>query len=59
MSILDKNIDPATVISAGLSGTTMMTLFSYLVSRSKNQNFRIPQLNKNIGGLQAGICTIQ
>ena len=32
------------VISSGLTGTTIMTFFSYLVSETKNKNFKEPEL---------------
>lgn len=32
------------ILIAGIAGTSAMTLFSYLVSRSKNKNFREPEL---------------
>jgi hypothetical protein len=32
------------IIYAGVAGTTGMTLFSYIVSKKKNKNFKEPQL---------------
>ena len=38
------NTHTGAAISAGLSGTTLMTSFSYLVARSQKENFREPEL---------------
>lgn len=38
------NKDIGAAISAGLSGTTLMTSFSYLVAQSHKENFREPEL---------------
>src|SRR5688500_6530118 len=39
-----NNPDVAKVISAAVTGTTFMTLFSYLVSETNNEQFKEPQL---------------
>jgi hypothetical protein len=39
-----NNPDVAKVISAAVTGTTFMTLFSYLVSETKNKQFKEPRL---------------
>ena len=38
------NNDTGAAISAGLTGTTLMTSFSYLVAQSQKENFREPEL---------------
>jgi hypothetical protein len=44
MGMLSKKIYLAKVLFAGLTGTTFMTLFSYLVSETKEENFKEPEL---------------
>ena len=44
MLVSKNHINPGKVISAGLVGTTFMTLFSYLVSEMQKENFKEPEL---------------
>lgn len=40
----ENNPDLLPVMSAGITGTSLMTLFSYLVSRLQKENFREPEI---------------
>lgn len=39
-----KHLDIPEALAAGVTGTTFMTLFSYLVSEAKDRNFKEPEL---------------
>jgi hypothetical protein len=41
---VNQKHEVAKIISAGFTGTSVMTLFSYLVSNMKNEEFKEPQL---------------
>lgn len=40
----NNSLKPGKIIFAGITGTSFMTAFSYLVSESKKENFREPEL---------------
>ena len=44
MLTIEKDQAALTVISAGITGTSVMTLFSYLVSELQKENFREPEI---------------
>lgn len=39
-----NNVNTGAVITAGICGTSLMTLYSYLLSEDKNKNFKEPKL---------------
>jgi hypothetical protein len=44
MASLIEDFKPTEVILSGIAGTSLMTLFSYLVSETNKENFREPEL---------------